>query len=64
MKTVRKGTCPGLSGTNKITYEIGVEADQTLWLRLLNSSRGGYVSKSWVSMDGIIKTLLETQTKD
>lgn len=61
MKTLRKGTCPGLSGTNKITYEVGVEADQTIWLRLVQSSRGGYVSKDWVSMDAIMKTLIEAK---
>ncbi len=25
MKTVKKDTCPGLSGTNTITYEVGID---------------------------------------
>ena len=61
MQTLRKGTCPGLSGTNKITYEIGAEADRTIWARLVESSGGGYVCKEWVAMDAIMKTLLDAK---
>jgi len=57
MKTLKKGTCPGLSGTTSISYELGVQPDQTLWIRLLKSSRGGFVCKHWVALDAIAQTL-------
>ena len=57
MQTLKKKTCPGLSGNNKITYEIGVSPDQNISLRLLESSGGGYVSKDWVAMSDIVQTL-------
>ena len=61
MQTLRKGTCPGLSGTNKITYQIGAEADKSIWLQLVESSRGGYVCKEWVAMGDIMKTLTDAK---
>lgn len=57
MKTLKKGTCPGLSGTTTISYELGVEPDRTLWIRLSKSSRGGFVCKHWVALDAIAQTL-------
>ena len=57
MQTIKQDKCPGLSGTNTITYEIGMENDGTYWLRLLKSSGGGFLFKGWVSMAAVIDTL-------
>ena len=62
MQTLKQDTCPGLSGTNEITYEIGQEPDQSIWLRLVKSNRGGFVSKQWVSIDAVVNTLSQSPT--
>jgi len=62
MKTLHQNTCSGLSGTNEITYEIGLENDQSLWLKLVKSSGGGFVSKQWVAMAAIMETLKGADT--
>ena len=57
MKTIKKSSCPGLSGTNEITYEIGIEDDKFLSMRLVKSSGGGFLFKGWVSMADVMDTL-------
>ena len=42
MQVMKKATCRNLSGNGTITYEIGVEKDQSLWVRLVKSSGGGF----------------------
>jgi hypothetical protein len=60
MKTIKQSTCPGLSGTNTISYEVGFESDQSRWLRLTKSSGGGFLSNDWISMAAITKTLKQS----
>ena len=57
MKTIKQDTCPGLSGTNTLTYELGLEDDQSIWLRLVKSSGGGFLHNDWISVDAIMDTL-------
>ncbi len=57
MKNVKEYACPGLSGKTTLTYEVGIEADQSIWLRLVKSSGGGFLSDDWVSIDAVIETL-------
>ncbi len=57
MKTIKEHSCPGLSGNNTLTYEIGMENDQSFWLRLVKSSGGGFLCKDWVSVDAVMDTL-------
>ena len=42
MKILKKATCPNLSGNGTISYEIGIEKDKSLWIRLIKSSGGGF----------------------
>lgn len=42
MQVLKKSTCPNLSGNGTITYEIGVQKDRSLWIRLVKSSGGGF----------------------
>jgi hypothetical protein len=42
MKVLKRATCPGLSGKTTLTYELGVEGERSLSLRLVGSSGGGY----------------------
>ncbi len=62
MQTLKQDTCPGLSGKNTLTYELGQEHDQSLWLRLVKSSGGGYLSKKWISIDAVASTLTQSPT--
>ena len=57
MKTIKERSCPGLSGNNTLTYEIGMENDESFWLRLVKSSGGGFLCKDWVAMATVIDTL-------
>lgn len=57
MQTLKKDTCSGLSGKTKLTYEVGLELDKTIWLRLVKSSGGGLLCDAWVSVDAAIETL-------
>ena len=57
MQTIKKDTCPSLSGNATISYEIGMEPDQSFWLRLVKSSGGGFLSKDWISIDAVMDTL-------
>ena len=63
MKTIKKDTCPGLSGTNEITYEIGLETDQSFWVRLIKSSGGGFLFKGWIPMADVIETLKQSPSQ-
>jgi hypothetical protein len=60
MKTIKQSTCPGLSGTNTISYEVGLKQDQSRWLRLTKSSGGGFLTNDWISMAAITKTLKQS----
>ncbi len=60
MKTLKQDTCPGLSGKNTLTYEIGMAQDKSIWLRLLKSSGGGFLCKEWISIEAIIITLAQS----
>lgn len=42
MQILKEATCPNLSGNGTITYEIGIKKDQSLWVRLIKSSGGGF----------------------
>ncbi len=57
MKTLKQNNCPGLSGKNTLTYEIGLEHDKSIWLRLIKSSGGGFLSKEWISIEAIVGSL-------
>jgi hypothetical protein len=62
MQNINQDTCPGLSGKNTLTYEIGLEQDKTFWLRLVKSSGGGFLHNDWVSVDAIMETLRKAAT--
>jgi hypothetical protein len=62
MKTIKQDTCPGLSGENILTYEVGLEHDKSIWLRLVKSSGGGFLHSDWISVDAIMDTLRKAAT--
>ena len=62
MQTIKQDTCPGLSGKNTLTYEIGLEKDKTFWLRLVKSSGGGFLHNDWILIDAIMDTLRKAAT--
>ncbi len=57
MQTLKQDTCPGLSGKNTLTYELGQEHDQSIFLRLVKSSGGGFLHNDWISVTAIMETL-------
>ena len=55
--------CNTVSGKSNITYSIGVDAQDKLFIRIASNSGGGFFSKEWVSIDGI-KAVLENVPAD
>jgi hypothetical protein len=57
IKVVRKESCPSLSGSSTISYEIGSKGD-CQYIRLAGNSAGGIFCKNWISMVDIQQLLL------
>ena len=56
IKVIRKESCPSLSGSSTITYEIGCIGEQQ-YIRLAGNSGGGLFCKEWVKLDDIQQIL-------
>ena len=61
MQVLKKSTCPNLSGNGTITYEIGVQKDRSLWIRLVKSSGGGFHWTKPVPMAAIKEQLMKAK---
>jgi len=61
MQTLKQDICPGLSGKNILTYEIGIDNDQSFWLKLVESSGGGFVCSDWISIDALMEPLKKAE---
>ncbi len=57
MKVLKTATCPMLSGKSKLTYQIGINPDSIVHLRISKNDGGGFFSDEWLSIDSIIDTL-------
>ena len=57
MQILKQDECLGLSSNTTLTYEVGMEHDQSIWLRVTKSSGGGFLCKEWVPMAAVTDTL-------
>jgi hypothetical protein len=57
IRTIKTATCSSLSGRSSITYEIGVKADNSIFIRLTENTGSGMFSKQWVPLTQIIQLL-------
>lgn len=54
---LKETTCPSLSSTSSITYQIGNTPDGTLHIRLIGNSGNGNFNGYWVPMPKILNLL-------
>ena len=62
VQIIRQETCPNISNTGSIIYEIGSSGDCE-FIRLVKSNNGGLCSGIWISMQDIQKLLPNITSK-
>ncbi len=56
IKVIKTASCPSLSGSSTITYEIGSRGDSQ-YIRLSGNSGGGLFCRDWISIADIQQLL-------
>jgi hypothetical protein len=62
MKILKTAECPSLSGKSTLTYQVGSNSDNEVFIKLAGNSGGGRYSPDWVSLEEIY-TVLASQKK-
>ena len=57
IRILKTASCPNLSDSAKLGYQIGCNAESQILLRVHSNSGSGYFSREWVSLDAIFKAL-------
>ena len=57
MKVLKTATCPTLSGKSRLTYQIGINPDSIVHLRISKNDGGGFFSDEWIALDDILDIL-------
>ncbi len=57
MRILKTDSCNTLSGSAKITYNIGCTTNSKIYFRIANNTGGGFYSFEWVAWDDIQKSL-------
>jgi hypothetical protein len=61
VQALRRSSCRTLSGKSTLHYEIGLDAKQTLLIRVTACTGGGFFSKEWVSLSAIRTALQKSK---
>jgi hypothetical protein len=56
-RILKTGTCPSLSGKSTLTYHLGRDAKNALFLRIHANTGGGFFSREWVAWKAIQSVL-------
>jgi hypothetical protein len=59
---LKQASCPTLSGTSTLHYELGLDAKQTPLIRITACTGGGFFSKEWVTLPAIRSSLQKSRT--
>jgi len=51
-------TCPSVSGSSILKYQIGMTAESGIHLKILSSSGSGFVNPTWFALDDILNVLV------
>ena len=62
MRVLKADACPSLSGRSTLAYEIGVDQEQHLHLRITANTGRGYYSAAWVAYNAIEPLLMQAET--
>lgn len=57
LRILKKATCPTLSGKSKLTYMIGCDDENEVFLRIYANNGGGFFSTEWVALKNIQQAL-------
>ena len=58
IRIIKTEKCPSLSGKTTLSYGIGINQQQEIFLRILSSSKGGVVNPQWVAMADVVGHLI------
>ena len=59
VKVIHSATCLSLSGKSNITYQVGVDPDSSIYLRIYGNTGGGFFSPEWVPLADVQKFIAE-----
>ena len=59
LRILKAETCRSLSGASDLTYHLGCDDQDNLYLRLWSNSAGGLHSKHWFSLARILERLTD-----
>ena len=54
IQTIKNGKCPSISGKSALTYQIGRNHENALFIRIIGNTGGGYFGKDWAAVEDII----------
>ncbi|WP_052132227.1 hypothetical protein [Solemya velum gill symbiont] len=57
IKNLKTFKCPSLSGKSTLTYHLGCDEEQKVYVRIYNNTGNGFFSKEWVSLDLVNEAL-------
>lgn len=60
IRILKKGSCPTLSGKSTLSYVIGCNEKNEVFMRIAGNTGGGFHSGEWVSVKAIGAALAET----
>ncbi len=63
MKILKTGKCKSLSGKSNLTYNIGVDPESAIQIRIKSNDGGGFFSIEWIDLDDVL-ALLKKHPKD
>ncbi|WP_417660020.1 hypothetical protein [Pseudidiomarina sp.] len=49
IRVLKEGSCPSLTGRSTLGYELGLDDQSDLYLRLVSNTGSGFFSKEWVA---------------
>ena len=57
LKIIQTTKCQTVSNKSALTYNIGVDDEDNIFIRIASNTGGGYFSNEWVSLDNITSIL-------
>jgi hypothetical protein len=61
VQALKRSSCRTLSGKSTLHYEFGLDAKQTLLIRVTTCTGGGFFSKEWASLSAIRTALQKSK---
>ena len=56
---IQTSKCQTVSNKSTLTYNIAVDDENNIFMRILGNTGGGYFSNEWISLDNVIAVLSE-----